>query len=69
MSQQRGQTLNDVELQYHDSKTNTDALVVTILREYKRRFSEISQQNQILTTENQRLKDKYEPKEKKKEKK
>ena len=69
MSQQRGQTLNDVELQYHASKTDTDALVATILREYKKRFNEIAQQNQILTAEKQRLLDKYEPKEKKKEKK
>ena len=67
MSQQRGQTLNDVELQYHDSKTNTDALVVTLFREYKRRFNEIAQQNQVIQEENKRLKDKYEPKEKKKE--
>jgi len=66
MSQQRGQTITDVELQYHDSKTNTDALVVTLLREYKNRLGQQVQQNQALTLEVQQLKDKYEPKEKKK---
>lgn len=67
MSQQRGQTLNDIELLYHASKTETEALVATLLREYKRRFNELAQQNQIQMTEKQRLLDKYEPKEKKKE--
>ena len=64
MSQQRAPTLDDVELRYHDSKTNTDALVATLLREYKGKFAQIAQQVQILTAENQKLKDKYEPKKK-----
>ena len=62
MSQQRAPTLNDIELRYHDSKTNTDALVATLLREYKGKFAEVLQQIQILKIENQKLKDKYEPK-------
>jgi len=64
MSQQRTPTLDDVELRYHDSKTNTEALVATLLREYKGKFAELVQQVQILRVENQRLKDKYEPKKK-----
>ena len=55
MSQQRAPTLDDVELRYHDSKTNTDALVATLLREYKGKFAQIAQQVQLLKTENQKL--------------
>jgi len=51
MSQQRGPTLNDVELQYHSSKTDTDALVVTLLKEYKFRLSQLAEQNQKLQEE------------------
>ena len=55
MSQQRAPTLDDVELRYHDSKTNTEALVATLLREYKGKFAELAQQNQLLKAENQKL--------------
>ncbi len=64
MSQQRAPTLDDVELRYHDAKTNTDALVATLLREYKGKFSQLVIEVQALRVENQKLVDKYEPRKK-----
>ena len=60
MSQQRQPTLNDVELKYHDSKTNTDALVATLIREYKGNLDRLMQENNMLQAENKALKEKLE---------
>ena len=48
MSQQQRVSLGDMELQWHDSKTTTDSIIATIIREYKSNIMRLQQENQML---------------------
>ena len=56
MMSQRQQTLSEIEIQYHESKTQTDACVAALLRGYKENINRISQENQQLVMEISKLK-------------
>ena len=66
MSQQPRPTLGDMELQWHDSKTTTDSIIATIIREYKSNIMRLQQENQILKRNMEDLNKKLEPKKDKK---
>jgi len=66
---QRQITFGDLELQYHELKTQLDGVMATILREYKNRLNELTNQNQQLMADLAKLKVQHtkelDPKEKK----
>jgi len=45
---QRQATFGDLELQYHELKTAVDGVMASIIREYKKKLSELTSQNQQL---------------------
>lgn len=45
---QREPTLNDVELNYYITKTKTDTIIATLLREYKENFNRAMQEKDVL---------------------
>jgi len=53
---QRQATFGDLELQYHETKTQLDSIMATILREYKNRVNELTNQNQQLMADLAKLK-------------
>lgn len=67
---QRQVSFGDLELQYHEIKTQLDAITSTIFREYKNKVRELTNQNQQLMAdlakEKVRNSKELEPKEKKK---
>ena len=69
MSMQQGPTLIDIELKYHDVKSQTDALIAQLLRDYKDNYFRVSQELRLKTIEIQKMRDKYEPKKDEKPKK
>jgi len=69
MSQQQRVPIGSIELQYHDSKAQTDAIIATLIREYKKNDIQLIQQINALRIENQKLLNKYEPKKDEKPKK
>ena len=64
MSQQRRPTLADIELQWHDAKTNYEALGVGLVKELKMQLGHAFETVNSLEVENKKLRDKYEPKKK-----
>ena len=59
-------TLGDIELEYHNSKTTTDSIVGTLLREYKSTVLRLNQELQLKVMELSKMREKYEPKKDKK---
>ena len=66
---QQGPTLLQIELEYHDSKTRTDALAVQLFRDLKQNYIRVSQELQLKNLELQKMREKYEPKKDEKPKK
>ena len=53
---QRQATFGDLEIQYHELKTAVDGAMATILREYKNKLAELTNQNQQLMADLAKLK-------------
>ena len=62
MSQRQQPTLGDLELNMHDKEQDSNASRTIYIRELKAQLNGMSQQIQATQSENQRLKDRYEPK-------
>ena len=69
MSMQQVPTLQHIDIQYHDSKTQADALIAQLFRGHKENDFRLRQENRLLKVELQKLRDKYEPKKDEKPKK
>ena len=61
MSMQQGPTLIDIELKYHDVKSQTDALIAQLLRDYKDNYFRVTQELRLKKLELEKMRNKYEP--------